>query len=163
MLGMVDLIRPEPGEALLAVTSICLLTGCGSDKLVMTFNMREGIYPWAAPAHATMEVTKGDGVQFIVTNFNGVDTTIIDTSYRADDNRPIEERKARIVWDGGVIGRDGRCYHNSIVTDAGTVTPLPGRGYRQPVLDDPDFPPPPPTSEELLLASLDRTESRPGT
>lgn len=111
----------------LHITSICLLSGDGADKLVMTFTLPSGIYPWSGNSHATMEITKGHGLRYIVTHMWGIETTVIDTSYSRTDDRPLSERRAKIDWD-----------RHAIVTDAGTAAPLPQPGVTPPV-DDPDY------------------------
>ena len=116
MLGM------SPTAALsLPVKSVCLISGDGSDKLVITFELPSGVYPWTGNSHATMEVAKGDGLRYIVTHMWGVETTIVDASYYKAKPILDGDMRARIDWTRGCI-----------VTDSGRAVPLPQPGGREP-------------------------------
>jgi hypothetical protein len=61
---------------MIKITKITILTGSGTDQLILHTELPEGVWPFASTATLTLHIARGKGEEYVKTNFPNVECEI---------------------------------------------------------------------------------------
>jgi len=73
------LSKKENMKVKIEVTQIVILTGSGTDKILLHTTLPEGVYPYTGNGYMTIDAARGTGYAYAKKHFPGIEPDVVNT------------------------------------------------------------------------------------